>query len=116
MDNKKITELLTTEERRIRTAIDDLERGGLVGHTGQHEHLEPPEDRTMDGGSELAERSFQLGQIGLLESELDDLAAARERLSQGTYGRCSTCGVEIAEERLLALPTTQFCVNHSVGT
>lgn len=31
------------------------------------------------------------------------------RLEEGTYGACESCGLEIAEERLRAMPFTRLC-------
>jgi DnaK suppressor protein len=38
--------------------------------------------------------------------EIDDALA---RLADGSYGICESCGLEIAEERLDALPFTRMC-------
>jgi DnaK suppressor protein len=38
--------------------------------------------------------------------EIDDALA---RLGDGSYGICESCGLEIAEERLDALPFTRLC-------
>ncbi len=49
----------------------------------------------------------------LLEAARDVEAAARAavtRFEDGTYGRCVTCGNEIAPERLEALPDVDTCV------
>ena len=32
-----------------------------------------------------------------------------QRLNEGSYGICESCGIEIAEERLEALPFTRLC-------
>ena len=42
---------------------------------------------------------------------LADIDAAEQRLDVGLYGTCTTCGLEIAVERLDALPATPICVN-----
>ena len=42
---------------------------------------------------------------------LADLDAAEQRLDDGRYGTCVTCGLEIAPERLDALPATPTCVD-----
>jgi DnaK suppressor protein len=39
-------------------------------------------------------------------SAIDD---ALERIGEGSYGVCESCGLEIAEERLEALPFTRLC-------
>ncbi len=41
---------------------------------------------------------------------LADLDAAEQRLAAGLYGICTSCGLEIAVERLSALPATPTCV------
>lgn len=42
--------------------------------------------------------------------DVRDIKAARERLSEGTYGTCTHCGESIAYERLLAYPTAKRCI------
>jgi len=39
------------------------------------------------------------------------LQAAIRRIDDDTYGICSSCGEDIAEKRLDALPETTLCVN-----
>jgi RNA polymerase-binding transcription factor DksA len=43
-------------------------------------------------------------------AELAAIEAALQRLAEGTYGTCSTCGAEIPEGRLHAVPWTTTCV------
>ena len=43
----------------------------------------------------------------MIDSEIDE---ALERLKQNTYGICEECELDIAEERLKALPFTRLCV------
>ena len=35
------------------------------------------------------------------------------KFDDGTYGKCETCGEEIAEARLEAMPATRYCINHA---
>jgi RNA polymerase-binding transcription factor DksA len=37
--------------------------------------------------------------------------AAERRLDDGLYGTCTSCGIDIAVDRLEALPATPNCVN-----
>ena len=41
---------------------------------------------------------------------LHEIDAALGRLESGGYGICVSCGCEIPEERLLATPTVQTCI------
>lgn len=44
------------------------------------------------------------------ELHLNQVDQALDRLAQGGYGRCRTCGVEIPPARLSILPTADSCV------
>jgi DnaK suppressor protein len=62
-------------------------------------------------GSTIA---FERSQVGALieqaERRLVEIAAARDRVHAGTYGRCEVCGEPIAEGRLEARPVARTCV------
>lgn len=65
-----------------------------------------------DAGSEMFERSKDLA---LLEKEafrLERVEAALERMDTGEYGHCAACGKFIPHERLDALPTAIYCIEH----
>jgi RNA polymerase-binding protein DksA len=52
--------------------------------------------------------------LNLMETEgqtLEEISAALERIRTGTFGRCESCGNDIARERLQALPYTSLCIN-----
>lgn len=43
-------------------------------------------------------------------AELSDIAAARDRLANGEFGRCIDCGYAIPRARLQALPASARCI------
>lgn len=45
------------------------------------------------------------------ERELHEIDVALGRLESGGAGICSVCGMEIAEDRLLATPTVDKCID-----
>lgn len=57
-------------------------------------------------GEEVLE---DLGAAGLQEIRM--IEAALDRIEQGTYGTCVSCGEEISEARLDVLPHTPRCRN-----
>ncbi len=59
------------------------------------------EDRDRDIGMILSDRD---------RGKLQAIDAALERIKGGIYGVCEECELEIAEERLKALPFTRLCV------
>ncbi|NOY35512.1 MAG: hypothetical protein GXP44_01150 [bacterium] len=48
-----------------------------------------------------------------LEEQFDLVVQALERVKKGTYGICETCGEDIDERRLEALPAAKNCVKHT---
>lgn len=64
---------------------------------------------TYDLASEERDReiNFILSDRERVKSQSIDDALAR--LADGSYGICESCGLEIAEERLRALPFTRLC-------
>lgn len=42
--------------------------------------------------------------------ELTKIDAALDRIERGVYGKCVSCGEEIEEKRLTALPTATECI------
>ena len=64
---------------------------------------------TYDLASEERDReiNFILSDRGRVK--IKSIEDALERLSEGSYGICESCGIEIAEERLEALPFTRLC-------
>lgn len=77
-----------------------------------------------NGGSELSNAPFHLGDMGteeylydlnttLLENEQFIATEAREalkRMQNGAYGKCQSCGKPIAAARIEAIPYTRYCV------
>ncbi|KQP69419.1 hypothetical protein ASF40_16205 [Microbacterium sp. Leaf288] len=41
---------------------------------------------------------------------IEQISAALNRITQGTYGRCTRCGGQIAPERLEVLPYAAACI------
>ena len=67
-------------------------------------------DKEDENAKEIAEYTDNLSIEYSLESTLRDINKALEKIKKGTYGKCSYCGQEIAEERLLARPASSSCV------
>ncbi|MCX6743423.1 MAG: TraR/DksA C4-type zinc finger protein [Candidatus Parcubacteria bacterium] len=45
-----------------------------------------------------------------MEKTLRDINKALARIEEGAYGKCAYCGKEIAEDRLMARPTSNACI------
>jgi DnaK suppressor protein len=105
-----VTQASTTEEMlRSRRAelVAELER-----------LTEPPAEgasvafgkRVGDGTSEAVERLATTAMARSLSGSIADIDGALNKLGEGTYGVCETCGEVIPPARLEALPATTKCV------
>lgn len=64
-----------------------------------------------DIGTDNFEQEFTLSLLANEEQVLQEIAAALERLDDGTFGRCEECGSDIPKPRLEALPYARCCVD-----
>jgi DnaK suppressor protein len=63
-----------------------------------------------DSGQVTAERGEVDALVGSLRETLLEIDAALGKLEDGTYGRCESCGLDIAEDRLEAMPAARLCM------
>ena len=75
-------------------------------------HIDGPLD------SDSGERAVEMENDEVLDAldeasakELRAINVALERIESGTYHNCSECGEGISDERLSAIPYTQYCIN-----
>ena len=67
-------------------------------------------DKEDENAEEIATYTDNLSVEFSLEKTLRDINKALERIEAGTYGKCAYCANEIAEDRLIARPTSNACV------
>jgi len=63
-----------------------------------------------DSGQVTAERGEVDALSGTLREALLEVDAALGKLEAGTYGQCESCGEDIAEDRLEAMPAARLCM------
>jgi RNA polymerase-binding transcription factor DksA len=63
-----------------------------------------------DIGSDNYEQEFTLSLMANVGQALDEIAAALERIDDGSFGSCEECGDDIPKARLEALPYARYCV------
>lgn len=64
---------------------------------------------TYDLASEERDREISFILSDRERLKIQSIDDALERIEESTYGICESCGLEIAEERLLAMPFTRLC-------
>jgi DnaK suppressor protein len=64
-----------------------------------------------DAAAATAERTEVIGLVDSLKSTLDAVDTALERIAEGKYGLCKSCGKEIGTARLEFRPDSVLCVD-----
>jgi len=63
------------------------------------------------GDVELAPVDVDI-ELDAIERDLADVELALERLGDGSYGRCETCGQVLTDDELESGPAHRFCRTH----
>jgi RNA polymerase-binding transcription factor DksA len=71
------------------------------------------DENFADSGQVAAEQGEAELLAASLRDQLADVERALDKMASGDYGRCETCGEEIAEARLEAMPAARYCINHA---
>src|SRR5262245_47345473 len=104
---KPYRERLLALRARLRGEVHQMADSALRREGGEHSTMPI---HMADLGSDTFEQDFTLQ---LMESEEESLTAiedALERMDEGTYGDCDSCGAKIPKARLEALPFVSLCV------
>ena len=71
------------------------------------------DNHPADDATELYEREKDIALYEHARQELKEIDHALKAIVHDQYGKCEVCGKDIPVERLQAIPTTTFCVEHS---
>lgn len=83
--------------------IDQLSREAFDG-------FERAAGETRDEFEDIHSQEFDLELLKYDEETLQKIDDALERMDNGGYGRCETCGDRIGRERLRAVPHAANCI------
>lgn len=103
----KVRDLLTGEADSLREDIERTESdiasrlGDAVGDAG---------DDQADVGAKAYEREHELAMTHNARELLTQTEQALERIADGSYGICQSCGQPIGKARLQAYPRAVLCV------
>lgn len=101
-------------EQRLRAELEQ-QRDSLLEKL-QAEEAELAQSPAVEGddadrAAKTARQSKRIAMERLWRTVLADVERARQRLAEGTYGLCASCGAPIPEERLVAMPSAAFCID-----
>jgi DnaK suppressor protein len=93
-------------QEEMRVLLEDA--GKTVSEmTADTTNFPDPNDRA----TQESDRSFELRIRDRERKLLNKITEALERIDDGTFGTCDTCGEEISEARLKARPVTTLCID-----
>ncbi len=99
-------------DQRLRQAEE--QRSALVGAIDQmrtaRSLTSADDEHDPEGSTVSLDQARDDALLVRTEHTLAELAAARDRLAAGTYGRCERCGDPIPDGRLRARPEARSCV------
>ena len=103
-DLDQLKKLLEEEKRRILRHLEDLSDTSVAD-------IDTPSGDSVDlAALEINQNS--LVKVGKRElNHLKKIDAALQKMEDGTYGECESCGEQIAFARLMARPVAQLCID-----
>lgn len=118
--------MLTNEQLSAFRALLQKEKDGLVEQLSRSDHydlerghyheamgeLSSYDNHPADEATDLYEREKDIALNEHTENQLKNVKIALQAIEDGSYGKCKVCGEEIPVERLEAMPTTQYCLEH----
>ncbi len=100
--------LLKAKQRLLSGDIDHMEAEALK--RGKQENASQDISSFADLGTDNFEQEFTIGLIENEEDALREIEMALERIQEGIYGVCETCGKRVNKERLRVIPFTRHCI------
>ena len=104
---KEFKTLLLERTRLLKGDLAGLEEETRTESAGR-ESSAP--GHTAELASDESERELSYGRMGSQTEELQEIAAALERIKDGSFGKCETCDGSIPKERLRAIAYARLCV------
>jgi YteA family regulatory protein len=118
LNSKQLNQLkqqLLDEKADLERRLDDNGNFGLSESQGDSSgELSMYDNHPADTATGLYEREKDIALNEHAEFQLNQLNRSLENMAEGDYGICVTCGTAIPFERLEAIPTTEYCIKHSV--
>src|SRR6266540_4100441 len=110
IDPARFRDELLAERRRVLDAIEYLHKENPGSIEDETEEM-PIDNHLAETATATLDREIDYTLEENSEHVLAGIDAALERIDDGTFGKCVTCGREIAEDRLEAIPWATQCID-----
>ena len=112
VDTRHFRDILTEERQRVVDAITYLHEetpGSLEDET--EEMVGSSDNHLGETATATLDREIDYSLEENSEQVLKAIDGALQRIAEGTFGICATCGQPISEERLEAIPYATQCID-----
>jgi DnaK suppressor protein len=106
MNREKLIYFKGLLEGKLRALLDEAEKA--VNGMGQERSEDFPDP--TDRASLESDRNFLLRIKDRERKLIQKIKEALDRIEDGTFGTCESCGKPISEKRLMARPMTTQCI------
>jgi RNA polymerase-binding protein DksA len=109
IDTAHFKQRLLDERRRVQEALNYIHEENRSQLEDDREEI-PSDNHPGDMATSTFDRELDATLEGNEERLLQAIESALQRIENGAYGICQTCGQPIGAERLEALPWTTQCI------
>jgi RNA polymerase-binding transcription factor DksA len=107
---KKLDEELAQEELNLINQLEMVANKNPLVQGDYEAKLPNYGDEEDENVQEIVEFEKNLALTKELEDKLNSIRKTRQKIKEGTYGKCENCGQDILYERLKAMPEATKCV------
>jgi DnaK suppressor protein len=102
---------LLEEKERLNAALEYLHAENPGADEEDALELNSLQEHLAEVGSVTLDREIDYSLEEVAQERLTAISRALERVEQGSFGRCVSCGGPIAADRLAALPWAGLCID-----
>ncbi|WP_409302322.1 TraR/DksA C4-type zinc finger protein [Peribacillus sp. SCS-155] len=106
-------ELMNLREQLSSRVEHDKQTVVRVSEREAVDELSAYDNHPADLGTELYEKERNMALDDHAQAEIEKIDTALHAMAEGSYGKCKVCGEEIPYERLEAVPSTLYCIDHT---
>lgn len=110
---KQMKEQLFIEKKKIEDQLKNVSKDDKAGRFPGDAEAKFPDygSSAEENTDEVITYQENLSTSSNLESYLDEVEAAIERIEQGEYGYCEKCNIGISLDRLKVFPAAKICMD-----
>jgi DnaK suppressor protein len=111
IETDEFKERLVEERRRLQDALENLQGEHPGSLSDETQELSVADNHPGDVATETFDRELDEGLGEGAQRQIEQIDAALQRIEDGTFGTCTTCGKPIGEDRLRAVPWATLCID-----